>query len=246
MSPAPLLHIERVSAGYRDVPVIRNLSLTLMPGEVVCVIGPNGAGKSTLVKAVMGLLTVFGGAIRMDGQDITRLPAEKHVDIGVGYVPQVANVFASLSVRKNLFLGCRGRDAAAAIERMLVLFPELRPKLGLAAGTLSGGERQMLAFARCLVAGPRLLLLDEPTAALSPLLVAGVFARIAAIAAQGTAVLLVEQNALLALSISHRVYALANGTNAIEGTAADMLANPDLKTIYLGGKGAPEPGGAQP
>ncbi|WP_454749051.1 ABC transporter ATP-binding protein [Ciceribacter selenitireducens] len=237
MSAAPLLELTGVSAGYRDVPIIKDLSIRVMPGEVVCVIGPNGAGKSTLIKSVMGLLKIFSGSIVLDAKEITRLPAEKHIDAGIGYVPQVANVFGALTVRENLFLSCKGRNVAEAMDRMLAMFPELKVKLALPAGSLSGGERQMLAFARCLIVEPRLLLLDEPTAALSPLLVGEVFDRIAGIAADNTAVLLVEQNALRALTISHRVYALAGGTNAIEGTAAEMLANPDLKQIYLGGKG---------
>lgn len=237
MTAAPLLELTGVTAGYRDVPIIKALSLNVMAGEVVCVIGPNGAGKSTLIKSVMGLLKIFDGKISLAGKDITRLAAEKHIDAGIGYVPQVSNVFGSLTVRENLFLSCRGRNVGEATEKVLAMFPELKEKLAQPAGSLSGGERQMLAFARCLIVEPRLLLLDEPTAALSPLLVGSIFDRIAEIAARDTAILLVEQNALRALTISHRVYALAGGTNAIEGTAAEMLANPDLKQIYLGGRG---------
>lgn len=237
MSAPPLLELSGLSAGYGDVPIIRNLSLRVMPGEVVCIIGPNGAGKSTLVKSVMGLLKIFAGNITYRGRDITRLAAEKHIGAGIGYVPQVANVFAALTIRENLFLSCKGRDLDLSLEKVLTMFPELGSKLALPAGSLSGGERQMLAFARCLIAEPQLLLLDEPTAALSPLLVGAIFERIARIAGEGTAVLLVEQNALKALAISHRAYALAAGTNAIEGSAAEMLANPDLKQIYLGGAG---------
>ncbi len=239
-----LLDIAGLHAGYRDTPIVHGVSAQVGAGEVVCVIGPNGAGKSTLVKAAVGLLRIFSGTIRFDGQDITRLRAEDRAAIGLGYVPQVANVFATLSVRENITLGLPDhRGTAAACEAMLEMFPELRGKLGLAAGRLSGGERQMLAFARCLVRRPRMLLLDEPTAALSPLLAGQIFARIAAIAAGGVAILLVEQNALRALAISHRAYVLVAGRNAAEGPAAELRGRPDIKELYLGGhsRAAPNP-----
>ena len=238
---APLLEIAGLHAGYRDTPIVRGVTLDVHAGEVVCVIGPNGAGKSTLLKAVMGLLRIFEGKVILGGRDITKLAAEKHVGAGIGYVPQVANVFATLSVRENLILSVpKGQARGPAIDGMLALFPELAPKLGVAAGTMSGGERQMLAFARCLIAKPSLLLLDEPTAALSPLLVGGVFRKVAEIAAGGTAVLLVEQNALRALEISDRALVLANGANAAEGTGAELLANPRIKELYLGGRTEPD------
>lgn len=236
---APLLELLDLQAGYRDVPIIRGVSLSVDPGKVVCVIGPNGAGKSTVLKATMGLLRIFGGEVRLAGEDITRVATEKHVDMGIGYVPQVANVFASLTVRENLILSVKQRrHQTAALEEVLALFPELKPKLGAAAGALSGGERQMLAFARCLILKPRLLLLDEPTAALSPLLVGNVFKKIAEIAAMGTAILLVEQNALRALEISDQAVVLSNGENAAAGTGAELLANPRIKELYLGGHSA--------
>ncbi|ASW04151.1 ABC transporter ATP-binding protein [Paraburkholderia aromaticivorans] len=235
-----LLEIDRLYAGYRDVPIIRNLSLHVGEGEVVGVIGPNGAGKSSMLKAAMGLLKIFAGEIRWRDQSITHLAAERHMAAGIGYVPQVANVFASLTVRENLSLSVSHRGKVqASIERMLALFPELVPKLALAAGSLSGGERQMLAIARCLIVAPSLLLLDEPTAALSPLLVNGVFRRIKEIGGHGTAILLVEQNALQALAICDRAYVLSNGSNAITGSGAELVANPRIKELYLGGHAAP-------
>lgn len=239
-----LLKVSGLHAGYRDVAIVRGVSLEVRPGEVVCVIGPNGAGKSTVLKSIMGLLRIFEGTVTLGGTDVTMLAAEKRIGAGIGYVPQVANVFASLTVRENLILSVpRGQDRAGAIDEMLALFPELAPRLGVAAGSMSGGERQMLAFARCLIARPRLLLLDEPTAALSPLLVGGVFRKVTEIAATGTAILLVEQNAMRALEISDRALVLANGANAAEGTGAALLANPRIKELYLGGRsdGADKP-----
>lgn len=239
-----LLDVAGLSAGYGDTPILHGVSVHVDAGEVVCVIGPNGAGKSTLVKAVIGLLRIFAGKVCFEGQDITGLRTEDRAMIGLGYVPQVANVFATLSVRENIVLGLPDRrGSAAACDSMLEMFPELRDKLRLPAGRLSGGERQMLAFARCLVRKPRILLLDEPTAALSPLLTGQIFARIAAIAAGGVAVLLVEQNALRALAISDRAYVLVAGRNAAEGTAADLRSRPDIKELYLGGhsRAAPTP-----
>jgi neutral amino acid transport system ATP-binding protein len=234
-----LLEIDALHAGYRDTPIIHGVSVKVHAGEVVCVIGPNGAGKSTLLKATMGLLRVFSGEIRLDGKPITDLATEKHVDIGIGYVPQVANVFASLTVRENLSLSVRRRqDLAPALEEILAFFPELKPKLSLNAGAMSGGERQMLAFARCLIVKPRLLLLDEPTAALSPALVGTIFGKIAEIKSRGMAILLVEQNAIRALGISDRAIVLSNGQNATEGTGAELLANPRIKELYLGGRAA--------
>ncbi|MGI4814147.1 MAG: ABC transporter ATP-binding protein [Janthinobacterium lividum] len=233
---AALLEIDNLHAGYRDVAILRGLSMHVDASEVVCVIGPNGAGKSSLLKAVMGLLKRFDGDVRLDGKSIARMPAEQHAAAGIGYVPQVANVFASLTVRENLLLSVKQRaQSRAGVEAMLAWFPELEAKLPQPAGSLSGGERQMLAIARCLILAPRLLLLDEPTAALSPLLVSGVFAKIREIAQRGTAILLVEQNAMQALAICDRAYVLSNGANAISGTGAELLANPRIKELYLGG-----------
>lgn len=233
-----LLTFDNLSAGYGDNPIVRGVTAHVAPGEIVCVIGPNGAGKSTLIKAAMGLLKIFEGTVRFDGADITNLPAQRRVGIGLGYVPQVANVFASLTVRENLILSVKRRkEVPASIEMVLQMFPELRDKLALQAGTMSGGERQMLAFARCLIVRPKLLLLDEPTAALSPLLVTGIFKKIKEIAEAGTAILLIEQNALKALEITDRAYVLSNGAKAAEGTGRELLANPKIKELYLGGVG---------
>jgi ABC-type branched-subunit amino acid transport system ATPase component len=236
----PILEVADLQAGYGEMPIIRGVSVNVDPGEIVCIIGPNGAGKSTLLKGIMGLLKIFSGGIVFEGQPITHVAVEKRVQIGIGYVPQVANVFVTLTVKENLLLSIRDkREQWNAVDKILTFFPELKPKLSMSAGAMSGGERQMLAFARCLIAQPRLLLLDEPTAALSPKLVGSIFDKISEIRNFGTAILLVEQNAIRALKISDRAIVLANGQNAAEGTGSELLKNPRIKDLYLGGMTIP-------
>lgn len=235
-----VLAVSGLEAGYSDVPVLREVTLHVAAAEIVCIIGPNGAGKSTLLKAIMGLARVSSGEIRLFGAPLDGRRTEEHVDRGLAYVPQVRNVFPSLTVRENIVLSSRrGQKPAPLVERALATFPELSPKLGMRAGSLSGGERQMLAFARCLVTSPKLLLLDEPTAALSPLLTDMIFRKIAEIGRGGTAILMVEQNAQRALRISHRAYVLANGRNEAEGPAAAILTDPLVAALYLGGRARP-------
>ena len=235
----PLLEIEALHAGYGDADVLHNISLHVLPGEIVAIVGPNGAGKSTVLNAVMNLLQIRKGEIRFQGGSIQNRETETLKDIGIAYVPQVANVFPSLTVQENLMLcGHKGQRLADRLKDILSLFPVLVEKMKMWAGGLSGGERQMLAFARGLISGPRLLLLDEPSAALSPVLAAAIFGKIQAIRDAGTTILLVEQNVRKALEISDRGYVLDSGQNAITGAGKALLANPEMGRLYLGGSAA--------
>jgi branched-chain amino acid transport system ATP-binding protein len=229
-----LLDIEGIVGGYREVDILRGIDLVVQPGEIVTVAGTNGAGKSTLIKALMGLVPRCHGRMMFDGHDLLRLAPEERVGIGIGYVPQVANVFGSLSVVDNLKVVEGVPNRARRIEEMLVQFPALADRKAVAARSLSGGERQQLAFARAMMARPRLVLLDEPTAALSPNLMTQVFALIQRLPAQSTAVLLVEQRARQALTISERGYILDQGRVVLEGPAAELLADPRMARLYLG------------
>jgi ABC-type branched-subunit amino acid transport system ATPase component len=251
-----LLAVHDIVARYRDADILRGVSLDVPAGTMVALLGPNGAGKSTLLKAVIGLLPPRSGRVVFAGRDTTGDAAEDKAAAGIGYVPQVANVFPSLTVRENLEISLprrrrtdRGRDrdtapdggvatrveSVGAIDEVLGWFPSLRTKLGLRAGVLSGGERQMLAIARALVRRPRLLLLDEPTAALAPIVARAIMDRIAAIRAGGTAMLVVEQNARLALTTADRAYVLEMGRTALEGSGAELLDDPRVRDLYLGG-----------
>ncbi|MGH2560542.1 MAG: ABC transporter ATP-binding protein [Thermomicrobiales bacterium] len=232
----PVLATNDVVSGYGEVQILRGVSIRVAPGEIVTIIGPNGAGKSTLIKAIFGLLPVRGGSVHLDGEDVTGLAPETLVRMGVGYVPQTDNIFASLTVRENLEMGgfTRTDGVEDRIARVLELFPVLADRLSERAGRLSGGQRQTLAVARALMLDPKILLLDEPSASLSPQMVELVFAKIVEINAHGTAALLIEQNARQALSISHRGYVLASGENRFEGPAATLLASDDVRRLYLG------------
>lgn len=232
-----LLEIHELVGGYGDADILHGISLYVDEGEVVTIIGPNGAGKSTVLKAIMGLLKVRGGNIRFRGASLLGQPTEVLIDRGIAYVPQVNNVFPSLTVYENLLLFSRKKrsDFKTQFGRILNIFPALRSKLPMRAGLLSGGERQMLAFARALVTGPALMLLDEPTAALSPLLAEQIFQKILDIRAGGTTILLVEQNARRALEVSNRAYVLDTGRNALSGSGQELLAHPAMGELYLGG-----------
>jgi branched-chain amino acid transport system ATP-binding protein len=237
VSPA-LLQVEGLFAGYvRGLPIVQGVSIEVAAGEVVTIIGPNGAGKSTLLKAIVGLVPVEGGRIVLAGRDITALPAHRVIAAGVGYVPQTANVFTTLTIHENLVAGGHllGGEMVARLQRAYAMFPVLAEKRRERARTLSGGQRQMLALARALMTEPSLVVLDEPTAGLAPLLVAEVFARSRALAAAGVAVLMVEQNAKGALRQSDRGYVLAEGRNRIDGRAAELLDNPQVAAAFLGG-----------
>ena len=229
-----LLEITGIAGGYGEADILRGIDLHVEQGEIVTVAGTNGAGKSTLIKAIMGLVPRCRGRVLFDGRDLLRLAPEQRVGAGVGYVPQVANVFGALTVLDNLRVveGVSGR--AGRIAEMLERFPALAARRGVAARSLSGGERQQLAFARALMGRPRLLLLDEPTAALSPGLMTQVFELIRTLPALSTAILLVEQRARQSLEISQRGYILDGGKVVLHGPARDLLADPSMARLYLG------------
>jgi branched-chain amino acid transport system ATP-binding protein len=227
------LHISGLAGGYTEVDILKGVDLKLATGRIVTVAGTNGAGKSTLAKAIVGLLPRVSGEIVVEGRAITKEPAERRASLGIGYVPQVANVFGALTILENLQISA-GALNRTAIERMLERFPALAERRRAYASSLSGGERQQLAFARALVAGPRIMVLDEPTAALSPLKVAESFALIRSLPALGVSVLIVEQRARQALDISDYGYILDGGKVAIEGEAGSLLADEKAAELYLG------------
>jgi ABC-type branched-subunit amino acid transport system ATPase component len=237
----PLLRVDKVVAGYGDVEILRGVSMEVREGEIVTIIGPNGAGKSTLMKTIFGLLHPRQGAITFADRDISRLSPYSIVGLGMCYVPQVANVFTQLTVEENLEMGAyllRTRDLEARKRRVYELFPRLKERRGQRAGKMSGGERQMVAMGSALMLDPRLVLLDEPSAGLSPKMVEVIFERIRRINESGPAILIVEQNARLSLQMADRGYVLATGENRFEGTGRDLLNDPEVGRLYLGG-GAP-------
>lgn len=229
-----LLRIEGLAGGYGEVDILNGIDLALEAGEILTVAGTNGAGKSTLAKALVGLLPRVSGRILFEGEDITAVPTEARARRGIGYVPQVANVFPSLTVTENLEVVEGVAARRARISTLFEAFPALASRRRARAGSLSGGERQMLAFARALMTEPRLMVLDEPTAALAPSLVAEAFARIRGLPSLGAAVLLIEQRARQALAISDRGVVLDGGRVALEGPAAALLADDRAAALYLG------------
>ena len=238
MSDVSLLRVEDLNTGYGDLHILHDVHLDVREGERVLVFGPNGAGKSTLMKSIFGLVRPWSGRILFRGQDITGMPPEQVARLGIGYVPQLDNVFPSLTVEENLEIGgiLDREQTRARIEAMFRLFPILGKRRRQPARVLSGGERQMLAMARALMPRPALLLLDEPTAGLAPLVVGEIFDLIARInEEEGTTILMVEQNAKQALAIVHRGYVLEMGRNRFEGTREALLSNEDLAQLYLGG-----------
>lgn len=232
-----LLAVDGVVVGYGAMDVLHNVSIEVNPGEIVSIIGPNGSGKSTLMKAIFGLLKPKQGAVLFNGDDITGLPPHKVVRRGLCYVPQAENVFLSLTVQENLEMGGFILNGGVRERAELVygLFPDLKGAQHKRVGRLSGGQRQMVALGRSLMLEPRLLLLDEPSAGLSPIYVDSIFQRVLEINQSGVTILIVEQNARKALSISHRAYVLAAGENRHQGPAADLLANEEVRRAYLGG-----------
>ena len=235
------LEAKEIVGGYGKAVVVQGVSVRLDRRELVALVGPNGSGKSTLLKAIYGIATLFDGTVTWEGKDITRVSPEEKARLGIGYVPQVDNVFPDLRVRENLEMGSYFRRAKAEVasdmEAVFQIFPVLRERGEQFASTLSGGERQMLAIGRALMARPTVLFLDEPTAALAPKMVAELFRRILAIRESGVSVFLVEQHARKALEIADRGYVLVAGKTAMEGEGAEILANEDLKRVFLGGKG---------
>jgi branched-chain amino acid transport system ATP-binding protein len=219
--------------------ILKGIYLSFFPGAKIGVIGGNGAGKSTLMKAISGLEPAAGGEIRFDGADITRLPPHQRVPLGVAQSPEGRQVFPDQTVRDNLMLGAYHRDATAAdiereIEAQFAAFPRLRERQDQLAGTMSGGEQQMLAMARALMSKPKLLLLDEPSLGLAPLIVRDIFGVIKEVKARGVTILLVEQMAIQALGVADRAYVLETGRITMEGTGKELLANPKIKEAYLG------------
>jgi ABC-type branched-subunit amino acid transport system ATPase component len=237
--PNILLDIRDLSASYGTVQVLFGVDLDVRPGEIVSIIGPNGAGKSTVIKAVVGLVSPDRGRIELQGQDITGMPAHCIPGIGIGYVPQGHIVFARMSVADNLEIGAFLKtDRVAcrhAVDRVFAQFPRLYERRRQLAGTLSGGEQQMLAIGRALMLDPRLVILDEPSLGLSPKYVDLVFDQILALKREGRTLLMVEQNAARALAISDRGYALELGRNRFTDTGANLLANDEVRRMYLGG-----------
>jgi ABC-type branched-subunit amino acid transport system ATPase component len=232
-----LLTGEAIHSGYGDMEVLHDVSLHIDEGEIVSIIGPNGAGKSTLLKTIFGLLKPTKGTVTFKERSITGLAPDRIVRLGMAYVPQVENVFPSLTVQENLEMGAfiLTRDFSDRLADIYELFPILKGRRRQRVGKMSGGERQMVAMGRALMLDPELLLLDEPSAALAPNLAAMIFDRITAINQTGVAILIVEQNAKGSLKLSDRGYVLASGRKRFEDTGANLLANKEIGELYLGG-----------
>jgi branched-chain amino acid transport system ATP-binding protein len=232
-----LLRVDRLQAGYRDLTAVRDVSLEVHEREVVALIGGNGAGKTTTLRAITGLLPLRGGAVEFGGERLDGLSSAQIVARGIAHVPEGRQLFPTMTVRDNLELGAGRRvraERAADLDRVYTLFPLLRERQAQLAGTLSGGEQQMCAIARGLMARPRLLLLDEPSLGLAPVMVKLIFENLAAINAGGTTILLVEQNVARALALSHRGYVIENGRIVLDGTREALQQNPHVKAAYLG------------
>jgi branched-chain amino acid transport system ATP-binding protein len=238
MSAAPLLEVDDVVTGYGELRVVRGLSFTLQQDEILAVIGANGVGKTTLLNAIVGQLPLWSGRVLLDGKRVSGLAPHRAVSAGIALVPEGRRVFADLTVEENLLVGAhtrRGkRDVAADLAHWLEAFPVLGEYRRRTAGALSGGEQQMLALARALMSRPRALLLDEPSLGLAPKVIATVFEFIAQVRAEGTAVVLVEQNARLALERADRAIVMQRGQIAIEGDASELARDPRVRDVYLG------------
>lgn len=232
-----LLEVDNLWAGYGELDILRGVSLSVEAGEIVVIIGPNGAGKSTLMKTLAGLLTPSSGRLTFSGEELSPLKPHEIVARGLSYVPQSDNVFPSLTVEENLDMGAyiRKGDSSARKRAVYGLFPELMTRRGARVRTLSGGQCQMVAIGRALMLEPKLLMLDEPTSSLSPILAKSIFDKIVAINRAGTAVLMVEQRAGQALERAHRAYVLSMGKNRLEGTGREILNNQGVAELFLGG-----------
>ena len=232
-----VLSLNKLFAGYGQTEILHNLSIHVNPNEIVAIIGPNGAGKSTAIKAVLGLLNIKEGSVVLNDENITSTPAQKVIERGISYVPQTNNVFVNLSVQENLEMGAWTRPTGVEerLDEMYELFPDLAEKRSQAAGSLSGGQRQMVAMAKALMVDAKILLLDEPTAGLSPKYRSEIFATIQKIKGTGVPILIVEQNAKQALGVSDRGYVLVDGANRHTGTGAGLAADPEIARMFLGG-----------
>jgi len=233
-----ILTMKNIDAGYSDVIIVRDVSITVGEGEIVAIVGPNGSGKSTLLKSLLGFAKLFHGQVFYQERDVTGMAADQLVSMGIGYVPQINNVFPNLTIAENLDMGAYHRKGKASIkmamEEIYNMFPELKVRKNALAGNLSGGERQMLAIARAMMAQPEVLLLDEPLASLSPKPTSVILSKLENIEQAGTAIVIVEQNIKKALSVSKRGYVLINGACAMEGDADSLFAEDFSKQRYLG------------
>ena len=228
---------QSMTGGYGGADILNDCTIAVERGEIAVIVGPNGAGKSTAMKALFGMLTIREGAVQLEGQDITHLTPQDRVALGMGFVPQTNNVFTSMSVEENLEMGAflRKDDFRATIEQVFDLFPILKEKRKQPAGQLSGGQRQQVAVGRALMTQPKVLMLDEPTAGVSPIVMDELFDRIIEIARTGIAILMVEQNARQALNIADKGYVLVQGTNRFTDTGEALMANPEVRRTFLGG-----------
>ena len=232
-----ILTVDNVVAGYGETEILHGVSMHVEPGEAVTLFGPNGCGKSTLMKTIFGLLTPKQGSIVFEDGDITGMPTDRLIRLGMSYVPQTGNIFPSLTIEENLEMGAfvDDTDVRSQVSEMYRIFPDLERSRRQRAGSLSGGQRQMLAFARALMLRPRLLLLDEPSAGLSPIMAQLIFDRLRDIRGIGIAILIIEHNIRTALEMSDRGYVLADGQNQLDGSASGLLDNPEIGRLYLGG-----------
>jgi len=240
---ASIFAAENIDAGYGDAVIVQGVSVQVAEGEIVAIVGPNGSGKSTLIKSFLGFARLFQGSVFYQGKDITGIASHKAVSLGIGYVPQINNVFPNLTIAENLDMGAYHREGKASIKAGMAeiyeMFPELEVRKNGLAGNLSGGERQMLAIARAMMAQPKVLFLDEPLASLSPKPASVILSKMESIRENGIAIMIVEQNVKKVLSVSNRGYVLVNGTCAMEGDAAILFTEDSSKQRYLGleGKG---------
>lgn len=228
---------ENMTGGYGAADILNDCTLAVEKGEIAVIVGPNGAGKSTAMKAVFGMVNLRQGRVMLDGVDITALSPQERVQKGMGFVPQTQNVFTGMTVQENLEMGAfiRTDDYSATLEQVFELFPILKQKRAQPAGELSGGQRQQVAVGRALMTQPKVLLLDEPTAGVSPIVMDELFDRIIEIARTGISILMVEQNARQALNIAHKGYVLVQGANRYTDTGEALMANPDVRRTFLGG-----------
>ena len=233
----PFLIGEAMTGGYGPVDILHACTIAVEKGQIAVIVGPNGAGKSTAMKAVFGMLSLRGGSVRLNGEDITKLSPQDRVAKGMAFVPQTHNIFTSMTVEENLEMGAflRRDDIKTTLEQVYHLFPILKTKRLQPAGELSGGQRQQVAVGRALMTKPQLLMLDEPTAGVSPIVMDELFDRIIEVARSGISILMVEQNARQALNIADKGYVLVQGTNRYTDTGEALLANPDVRRTFLGG-----------